>query len=96
MARAARMGWMLVDRSNGHISPVVLPEFDNYYSIASWYQDYAAYCGISDDGKKIYAVVTQLGRHRAVLKKPIAALADSLTDEAAPDSACLAPKAHES
>jgi hypothetical protein len=42
---------MLVDRSNGHISPVVLPEFDNYYSIASWYQDYAAYCGISDDAR---------------------------------------------
>jgi hypothetical protein len=42
-----RGGWMLGDRSNGRISPVVLPEFDHYYSIASWYQDYAAYCGIS-------------------------------------------------
>jgi hypothetical protein len=42
-----RGGWMLGDRSKGRISPVVLPEFDHYYSIASWYQDYAAYCGIS-------------------------------------------------
>jgi hypothetical protein len=86
-----RGGWMLVDRSTGHISPVVLPLFDNYYSVVSWYQDYAAYCGVSDDGKKVYAVVAQLSRHKAVLKKPIATLPDSPTEEAAPDSACLAP-----
>jgi hypothetical protein len=86
-----RGGWMLVDRSSGHISPVLLPLFDNYFSVVSWYQDYAAYCGISDDGKKVYAIVAQLSRHKAVLKKPIAALADSPTDEAPPDSACLAP-----
>lgn len=86
-----RGGWMLVDRSNGHISPVILPLFDNYYSVVSWYQDYAAYCGVSDDGKKVYAVVAQLSRHKAVLKKSLAALPDTPTDEAAPDSACLAP-----
>jgi hypothetical protein len=86
-----RGGWMLVDRSTGHVSPVILPLFDNYYSVVSWYQDYAAYCGVSDDGKKVYAVVAQLSRHKAVLKKPIAVLPDSPTDEAAPDSACLAP-----
>jgi hypothetical protein len=82
---------MLVDRSSGHISPLTLPDFDNYYSAISWYQDYAAYCGVSDDGKKVYAVVAQLSRHKAVLKKPLAALADSLTDEADPDSVCLTP-----
>jgi hypothetical protein len=86
-----RGGWMLVDRSTGHVSPVILPLFDNYYSVVSWYQDYAAYCGVSDDGKKVYAVVAQLTGHKAVLKKPIAALPDNPTDEAAPDSACLAP-----
>jgi hypothetical protein len=86
-----RGGWMLVDRSTGHISPVVLPLFDNYYSVVSWYQDYAAYCGVSDDGKKVYAIVAQLSRHKAVLKKPIAALPDNATDETVPDSACLAP-----
>ncbi len=83
---------MLVDRSTGHVSPVILPLFDNYYSVVSWYQDYAAYCGVSDDGKKVYALVAQLSRRKAVLKKPIAALPDSPTDEGdVPDSACLAP-----
>ena len=86
-----RGGWMLVDRSSGHLSPVLLPLFDNYYSVVSWYQDYAAYCGVSDDGKKVYAIVAQLSRHKAVLKKPIAALPESPTDEPAPDSACVAP-----
>jgi hypothetical protein len=86
-----RGGWLLVDRSTGHISPVILPEFDNYYSVVSWYQDYAAYCGVSDDGKRVYAMVAQLSRHKAVLKKPLAALAETATDEAAPDSACPVP-----
>src|SRR6202167_371095 len=49
-------GWLLVDRTTGHISPLNLPEFDAFYSAASWYRDYAAYCGISEDGKTIYAV----------------------------------------
>src|SRR5229473_1471840 len=31
-----RGGWLLVDRSTGHIAPIVLPEFDNYHSIVSW------------------------------------------------------------
>jgi hypothetical protein len=82
---------LLVDRSTGHISPIVLPEFDNYHSIVSWYQDYAAYCGVSEDGKKVYAVVAQLNRHKTVLKKALTALPDGLADDAAPDSACHAP-----
>ena len=86
-----RGGWMLVDRSTGHISPVILPLFDNYYSVVNWYQDYAAYCGVSYDGKKVYAVVAQLSRRKAVLKKPMVALPENATDDAAPDSACLAP-----
>jgi len=86
-----RGGWMLVDRSTGHMTPVILPLFDNYYSVVGWYQDYAAYCGVSDDGKKIYAVVAQLSRHKAVLKKPIADSADNATDEPAHDSACPTP-----
>jgi hypothetical protein len=85
-----RGGWLLVDRSTGHTSSVVLPEFDNYHSIVSWYQDYAAYCGVSEDGKKIYALVAQLNRHKAVLKKPLTALPESMTDDAVPDSACPA------
>ena len=64
-------GWLLVDRVSGHVSQIALPEFDPYYSAASWYRDYVAYCGISDDGKKISGVVSQLGRRKVVLRKTI-------------------------
>jgi hypothetical protein len=83
-----RGGWLLVDRLTGHISAINLAEFDSTYSAASWYRDYVAYCGVSDDGKKISAVVAQLSRRKPVLKK---ALAGSILDDALPDSACPAP-----
>src|ERR1700674_1234087 len=38
-----RGGWLLVDRVTGRISAIGLPEFDSYYSVASWYRDYVAY-----------------------------------------------------
>ena len=82
-----RGGWLLVDRMTGHISSIALPEFDPYYSVASWYRDYAAYCGVSDDGKKLFAIVFQVGRRKPVLKKP---LGDAGGDDA-PDSECPAP-----
>jgi hypothetical protein len=31
-----RGGWLPVDRMTGHISAIALPEFDSYYSVASW------------------------------------------------------------
>jgi hypothetical protein len=83
-----RGGWLLVDRVTGHAAPINLPEFDPLYSASSWYRDYVAYCGISDDGKKTYAMVAQLNRRKPVLKK---ALADGLADDAAPDSVCAVP-----
>jgi hypothetical protein len=83
-----RGGWLLVDRWTGHISAINLAEFDGIYSAASWYRDYVAYCVVSDDGKKISAVVAQLSRRKPVLKK---ALAGSIADDALPDSACPAP-----
>ena len=64
-----RDGWILVERQSGHISSLKLPEFDAFYSAASWYRDYVAYCGISDDGEKLYAMVAQLGRRKPILKK---------------------------
>jgi hypothetical protein len=86
-------GWLLVDRTTGHIVPINLPEFDPTYSTVSWYRDYAAYCGVTDDGKKIFAIVAQLNRRKPVLKKlldaegkPEAGMKDS-----APGSACPAP-----
>jgi hypothetical protein len=83
-----RGGWLLVDRLTGRISPVNLPEFDVIYSPAIWYRDYIAYCGVSDDGKKTYAIVAQLNRRKPILKK---VLSSPIADDAPPDSACPAP-----
>ncbi|HEX3354027.1 MAG TPA: hypothetical protein VHS34_14505 [Terriglobales bacterium] len=82
-----RGGWLLVDRMTGHVSAISLPEFDSYYSVASWYRDYVAYCGVSDDGKKLFAVVYQVGRRKPVLKKPLGETAE----DDMPDSECPAP-----
>ena len=74
-----RGGWLVIDRLNGHISQAALPEFDPDSSSASWYRDYVAYCGRSDDGRRLLAVVMQLGRRKPILKKPL--------DEAVGDNA---------
>jgi hypothetical protein len=78
---------LLVDRTTGHVSAINLPEFDPYYSVASWYRDYVAYCGVSDDGKKLFAVVLQVGRRKPVLKKPLG----ETNEDDMPDSECPAP-----
>jgi hypothetical protein len=83
-----RGGWLLVDRVTGRISRISLPEFDAFYSVVAWYPDYIAYCAVSDDGKRIYALVAQLSRRKPILKKLIV---ERLSDDAAPDSACPAP-----
>jgi len=80
-------GWLLVDRVTGHLSPVPLSGFDPYYSTVSWYRDYVAYCGISDDGKKLYAMVGQLGSRKAVLKKPLG----EINEEGIPGTGCPTP-----
>ncbi len=85
--RWERGGWLLVDRVTGHVSPIVLPEFDPYDSVAGWYRDYVAYCGVSDDGGKLYAVVAQLGRRKPLLKKTLG----EAQAKDAPDSQCAAP-----
>jgi hypothetical protein len=90
-------GWLLVDRTTGHISPINLPEFDAFYSAASWYRDYAAYCGLSEDGKKIYAVVAQISRRKPVLKKLLETessekgSSEKDSKEPATDSSCPTP-----
>jgi hypothetical protein len=89
-----RGGWLLVDRLTGRVSAINLPEFDAYYSAASWYRDYVAYCGVADDGKKTYAMVAQLSRRKPVLKKEVSGLSGTsggVVEDAAPDSACPAP-----
>ena len=83
-----RDGWLLVNRSTGRVSPVTLPEFDPYYSAASWYRDYVAYCGISSNGEKLYAMVMQIGQRRPLAKHALGAAPGG----DAPDSACPAPE----
>jgi hypothetical protein len=85
--RWERGGWLLVDRVTGKVQAVPLPAFDPYYSTVTWFRDYAAYCGLSDDGKKVFAMVSQLGKRKPVLKKPIG----DASDADMPDSACSTP-----
>ncbi len=88
-----RGGWLLVDRTTGRIASINLPEFDAFYSSASWYRDYAAYCGVSDDSKRVYAVVAQISRRKTILRKLIEGenMADKEIKDAGPDSACSTP-----
>ena len=81
-----RAGWMIVDRGSGHITQAVLPQFDPELSVASWYREYVAYCGVSADGRKIYATVIQLGRRKPVLNKQLGQVSDD-----SPSFPCLSP-----
>ena len=82
-----RGGWLLVNRLTGRVSQLNLAEFDPFYSTESWYRDYIAYCGVSEDGKKLYAVVAQIGRRKPILKKEAGEPAGADN----PDSECPAP-----
>jgi hypothetical protein len=86
--RWERGGWLTVDRLNGRITGISLPLMDASLPDASWYRDYVAYCGISDDGRKLYAMVAQLGRRKPLLHKYIGTAPGSDI----PDSACPAPR----
>lgn len=81
-----RDGWLMVDRTSGRISKVNLPDFDPFYSVVSWFRDYAAYCGVSE-GQKLYAIVSQLGQRKPVVRTYISAARAG--DD--PDSECAAP-----
>jgi hypothetical protein len=83
-----RGGWIAVDRRTGRVTQLKLPQFDPYYSAAVWYRNYVAYCGVSDSGEKLYAVVTQLGRKKAVVYKELG----PLTGGDLPDSQCAPPQ----
>ncbi|MGH9670882.1 MAG: hypothetical protein ACRD3A_12330 [Terriglobales bacterium] len=68
-----RGGWLMVERSSGRVRRLSLPEFDASHSQASWYRDYAAYCGSSEEDGKRYAVVAQLGRRKPLLRQELGA-----------------------
>lgn len=65
--------WILVDRSNGHITALHLPDFDSAISDAVWFRDYAAYCGLSttSKGSSLVAVIAEVSGRRAVAQRPI-------------------------
>jgi hypothetical protein len=75
--RWQRGGWLIVDRVSGKIQPITLPEFDPDTSGVNWFRDYAAYCGSSDDGQKVFAVIVQTGRRKPLLKKAAGDTTDS-------------------
>lgn len=64
-----RGGWLLVDRVSEKVQPIALPEFDPDTSAVNWYRDYAAYCGLADDGQKLFTILVQIGRRKPLLKK---------------------------
>lgn len=78
---------MMVDRDSGRVSQLNLPLFDPFYSVASWYRDYVAYCGLNDDATRLYAVVTQIGTKKPVLRRELGAA----NNGDLPDSECGAP-----
>jgi hypothetical protein len=82
-----RGGWLLVDRETARVSQINLPEFDPFYSSGAWFRDYIAYCGLSDDATKVYAVVEQIGRKKPLLKQK---LGDAKNGEM-PESECELP-----
>jgi hypothetical protein len=64
-------GWISVDRTTGHIAQLALAAFDPEISEASWYRDYVAYCGVSEDGSGVL-VVSQIGKRKAIIRKEFA------------------------
>ena len=86
--RWERGPWLLVDRASGRVQPVALSMFDPDNSEVSWYRDYAAYCGFSDDLKQAFAVVVQLGKRKPLLKKATT----EKNRDAAQASGCPAPE----
>ncbi len=63
--------WILVDRANGHVTAMKLPDYDPAVSSVVWFRDYAAYCGLNSGGHQLYAVVAQVASHKPVMAKKL-------------------------
>jgi hypothetical protein len=68
-----RGSWITVDRMNGHVTALHLPDYDPAISEVVWFRDYAAYCGLPTTGKSLFAVVSQVGARRPILAKKLTA-----------------------
>jgi hypothetical protein len=80
-------GWLMVDRATARITNISLPNYDALTASPLWFRDYVAYCGLSDSGDKLYAMVHQLGRRRPVLKK----LIGNAKNAGVPEGECESP-----
>ena len=63
--------WIMVDRSNGHVTAMKLPDYDPAVSTVVWFRDYAAYCGLNSGGHQLYAVVAQIAARKPVMAKKL-------------------------
>ena len=63
--------WIMIDRTNGHVTAMKLPDYDPAVSQVVWFRDNAAYCGLNSGGHQLYAVVAQVGARRPILAKKI-------------------------
>jgi hypothetical protein len=63
--------WLLIDRLNGKVTALRLPDYDPAVSDVAWFRDYAAYCGLNSTGHQLYAVVAQIAGRRPLLSKKL-------------------------
>ena len=68
---ARMMGFRLPENFNSPYVSGSITEFWKrwHMTLGSWFRDYVAYCGVSDTGEKLSAVVMQIGRKKPLLKK---------------------------
>jgi hypothetical protein len=65
--------WLLVDRQTGHIVVLKLPYYDPGVSQVVWFRDYGAYCGVTNSGKSLYAMVVQVAARKPLLARKLSA-----------------------
>ena len=80
--------WLLVDRANGHVTALKLPDYDPAVSEVAWFRDFAAYCGLSASHRQLYAVVAQVSARKPLVAKKLGPWA-----EARPAGPACAPAA---
>jgi hypothetical protein len=81
-------GWLLVNRQSGRIKSIALTDFDPFYSLVSWYRDYAAYCGITSNGERVNAIVSELGTRKPLYRRELG----NSNEGDLPDADCPAPR----
>lgn len=65
--------WLLVDRQMGHIVVLKLPYYDPGVSQVAWFRDYGAYCGVTNSGKSLHAMVAQVAARKPLLSQKLSA-----------------------